>query len=403
MRTGSTRRRSGSRRSGRGSGSRNAAGRDRRARPGADRRAQPAARARRATESGLPGSPTHDLPVAQPAQAGLPGCTAMRQNSCSTPSASSAGLTWSSGPTETPPEVSTSPPPRAARERGARRLGVVGNALDEHHLGAELAAAAAIRSSSTRGSARRSGSPGGDELVARDHDATRGARWQRTSSTPPAAIAASASGRRRLPAGEHRPARTSSPGGRTWSPGATAPSSATVPPLDARELDRHHASAPVGQRRPGGDRHAPCPVERRRVVAGGDAAGQRQRPAGVGGAQGVAVHRRVGERRQVVRRVHVGRTTRPASALDSASARPAAARDGRAGAPAPRAGGAGGDRGRSRAYAINGRVDGGPVAPAAAHSLGPALDAACRAVAALPPKRRSPVRPGGMRTRRRDA
>ena len=45
-----------------------------------------------------------------------------------------------------------------------------------------------------------------------------------------------------------------------------------------------------------------------------------------------------------------------------------------------------GDRERPRAYAINGRVDDGPVAPAAAHSpSGPALDAACRAMAALPP------------------
>ena len=45
------------------------------------------------TESGLPGSPTTTRPSRRPHQVGRPGCTARRQNSCSTPSAASAGLT----------------------------------------------------------------------------------------------------------------------------------------------------------------------------------------------------------------------------------------------------------------------------------------------------------------------
>ena len=72
------------------------------------------------TESGLPGSPTTTRPSRSPHQVGRPGWTAMRQNSCSTPSAASAGLTWSRVPTETPPEVTTTSASLRARARAPR-------------------------------------------------------------------------------------------------------------------------------------------------------------------------------------------------------------------------------------------------------------------------------------------
>ena len=70
----------------------------------------------------------------------------------------------------------------------------------------------------------------------------------------------------------------------------------------------------------------------------------------------------------------------------------AAARRARAGARAPRPGAGVGDRERPRAYAINGRVDDGPVAPAAAHSpVGPG------ARRRLPRDRGAPAAPGARR------
>ena len=56
-------------------------------------------------DTGLPGSPNTSLSPAVPNQVGLPGCSDTPQNTSLTPSAASAGLTWSWGPTDTPPET----------------------------------------------------------------------------------------------------------------------------------------------------------------------------------------------------------------------------------------------------------------------------------------------------------
>ena len=160
-----------------------------------------------------------------------------------------------------------------------------------------------------------------------------------------------------------------------------------VIPVGVRSLHGHDAVGAGRQRRAGRNRHGRVRREAVRVVARERPACDEQRGGRIDRPNGVAVHRGVVERRQVVRGMHVGRhdaADERARELDAS--RPAAARAARAGARRPRAGAADGDRGQPRAYAINGRVDGGPVAPATAHSLsGPALDAACRSVAGLAP------------------
>ena len=60
-------------------------------------------------ETGLPGSPKTSAPCwATPNQVGLPGFSATRQKTRSTPSEANASLTWSWPPTETPPQTTTS-------------------------------------------------------------------------------------------------------------------------------------------------------------------------------------------------------------------------------------------------------------------------------------------------------
>ena len=243
-------------------------------------------------------------PVAQPAQAGLPGCSAMRQKSRSTPSASSAGLTWSSGPIETPPEVSTTSASRArARTRPAsprRRRGRARRARPRRPAGGS---APRSECSSTRGSARAQRLARRDELVAGREHATRGARWHDRGDAPggdrrerqraqAAAGASTRAGRRHVPPPAHEVARRDGALERDRSP-------------LTRALDGHDRIGAVGQRRAGGDSGRRRPAARR-IVAGERSAGEREPRARVGVAQGVAVHRRVVEWRQVVRGVHVG-------------------------------------------------------------------------------------------------
>ena len=58
-------------------------------------------------DTGLPGRPNTSVGSRVPNQTGLPGFSATRQKRSSTPSVASAGLTWSCGPTDTPPETAT--------------------------------------------------------------------------------------------------------------------------------------------------------------------------------------------------------------------------------------------------------------------------------------------------------
>src|SRR5215469_7538467 len=58
------------------------------------------------TATGLPGKPMNGMRPIWPIATGRPGLIASRQK-CSRPSASTAALTWSSSPLETPPDVTT--------------------------------------------------------------------------------------------------------------------------------------------------------------------------------------------------------------------------------------------------------------------------------------------------------
>ena len=86
-------------------------------------------------ETGLPGRPRTSTPLRAPNHVGLPGCSATRQKRCSTPSRASAGLTWSCGPTETPPETTTrSAAASASSSAAAVAARAVGHRLAGHDL-----------------------------------------------------------------------------------------------------------------------------------------------------------------------------------------------------------------------------------------------------------------------------
>ena len=94
-------------------------------------------------ESGLPGRPKTSVASRRPNQSGLPGLSRTRQNSSSTPRACSAGLTWSCGPTDTPPETSSTSPASAGLDGGGGRGGVVRDDRVNDHLSARRCARAA--------------------------------------------------------------------------------------------------------------------------------------------------------------------------------------------------------------------------------------------------------------------
>ena len=121
-------------------------------------------------------------------------------------------------------------------------------------------------------------------------------------------MAASASGRSRLPAaiddgsGRRRRCRAR----RTWSPGDTGPSKETRSPSTCASSTGTTVSAPAGSGAPVAIVIAVCGSSRTGSSPANDSAGDRQLAAGIGRAHGVAVHRGVVERRQVVRGAHVG-------------------------------------------------------------------------------------------------
>ena len=79
-------------------------------------------------DSGLPGSPNTSVLPRRPNHSGLPGLIRTRQKTSSTPQASNAGLTWSCGPTETPPETTRMSPsrPRSTASRVASKSSATG-------------------------------------------------------------------------------------------------------------------------------------------------------------------------------------------------------------------------------------------------------------------------------------
>jgi len=70
--------------------------------------------------AGLPGRPRTSVSPCVPHHVGLPGRSATRQKTSRTPWLSSAGLTWSCGPTDTPPLRSTRSASASARPIAAR-------------------------------------------------------------------------------------------------------------------------------------------------------------------------------------------------------------------------------------------------------------------------------------------
>ena len=152
----------------------------------------------------------------------------------------------------------------------------------------------------------RRGSPGATSSSPVTTTHTRGARWQRSSATPEVAIAASASGRRRLPAEmTTAPAGTSVPRGRTWSPRLTGPSKETRSPFACASSTGTTASAPAGSGAPVAIVMAVCGSSRAGSSPANECPAIGKLLGRVGGAYRVAVHGGVVERRQVVRGVHV--------------------------------------------------------------------------------------------------
>ena len=273
----------------------------------------------------------------------------MRQNSCSTPSAASAGLTWS----------------RVADRHAARRDDDIGRrerALERLacRLGVVAARARPTTTSAPACSQRaairmlfdswicpwRSGSPGATSSSPVTTTQTRG----RAVTAELGDAAGRDRGERERAAAGCPPRRRPLPRRHPCPGAARGPDDRRVRERDAvavhvRALDRHDGVGARRQRRAGGDRHRRVRLELRGIVAGERSACDRQLGAGVLGAHGEAVHRGVVERRQSWAARTSAATTRPASALVSASARPGAARAARAGAPGPRPGAGVGDPG----------------------------------------------------------
>ena len=229
-----------------------ATGRGRAAGAGASRPARPA-RTARSRPGSRPGFRAARTPARRAAPrrttAACPGLWATRQNTSRTPSASSAGLTWSCGPTDTPPDETTTSAAAIAAGEGALggRRGRRARSPADDHLGA-----GPRRLGGDRGRvrlvdlARLERLPGRHQLAAGGQH--RDPRPVATSprSQPDAAIAASTAGvstpSRPRPPGRRRRCRRRPAG--CSAPGAGR--SATSPSCSSRVLDRHDR---VGARR----------------------------------------------------------------------------------------------------------------------------------------------------------
>ncbi len=272
-----------------------------RARPGGRR-----ARSRRATRPGCPGSPNTSVRPRTPNATGLPGRTATRQNTSSTPSSASAARTRSCGPTETPPDVTST---SAARPRSS--------------------AASVASASSATGASTVDVGAGGLEL--RSEQRRVGlvdlARRERRAGRPKLAAGrkhgdagpAGGATRRRAPAAARAPisvrAKARAGSGRHRTRGCVAATRADVGArrrrsdrdrvvLDARLLDRHNG---VGACRDDRARSRsplprPAPASRRTAGPPPTARSPARRPGVSSGANGEPVHRRAVERRQVDQR-----------------------------------------------------------------------------------------------------
>ena len=211
---------------------------------------------------------------ATPKATGLPGLTATRQNTSSTPSSAAMPRTRSCGPTETPPEVTStsasSPRSSAARSRRRRRR-PAGSTLD---VGARTARAArrAGACSTRRSRPGASGSPGRAQLAAgREHGDARPARAGDRARCPTAASAPSCGGAEHASRDRDDVAR------------ARVAAARTHVRAGRDRLDRRRRRRPLGDARSGRRRRRPRARRRRSRCTIASPAPSGRRPGAPGG------------------------------------------------------------------------------------------------------------------------
>ena len=205
-------------------------------------------------DSGLPGRPVTSVPLgAEPHQTGCPGCVAIRQKSSVTPSSSNAGLTWSRGPTETPPVETTRSASASAAAKAKRVASARSGTLSTRTI--SQPAAASVAQTSTELDSwicpRSRGDPGGTSSSPVVRTTTRGRRMQATLVRPSPATADVASGLSRVPGWRTTsPACTSAPTCRTKSPLAIGAVAVTKSSTTSTRSIGTIASAPAGSTPP---------------------------------------------------------------------------------------------------------------------------------------------------------
>ncbi len=228
------------------------------ARTGAAGRRRPGGRARRPHEEleaderrdRVPGQPEDERPVRHAERDRLrPASRPRPRSTSSTPSSASIAGRDRAGPTETPPEV-TSTSSSSPRASLAMRGLVVGDRVEALDLQRRPSAAALARISTVR----LVDLPGLERLARpaklgsrREDGGPRAPASTTTSATPAAASAPSCAGRRRVPASTTTsPRRTSPPEGRMLAPTATGSDSSIVLSFSTTYSKGMTASAPAG-------------------------------------------------------------------------------------------------------------------------------------------------------------
>ena len=202
----------------------------------------------------MPGRPKTSVSPRRPNHSGLPGLICTRQNTSSTPQLSNAGLTWSCGPTETPPDTTSTSPssPASTASRVVSKsspitpwsttdgAGALGQQAD--HQPVRLVDPARLG----RGAERQQLAAGDDQVQPRaavDRDLADAGRGERGDAREGERVP------RRAPAPS--PARRSSPRRRMWMPGRQRPLRRHAAVLLDRELGlQDRRRRPAGSRRP---------------------------------------------------------------------------------------------------------------------------------------------------------
>ena len=217
-------------------------------------------------ETGLPGSPNTSVSPRTPKVSGLPGRTATRQNTSSTPSSREASRTRSWAPTETPPELITTSCSSAllSAARWASVVSAAGAICSTRALELRRAARSIGPLESKISPGFRS-APAGRSSVPVARTATRG-RWrQGTALSPTAASAPICAGPMRVPPANSSIAAPDVAAGianaRFQGDGGSGSRADRRQTIDV--LDRRDRVGAVGQRPPPSrsrppDRSAPC-------------------------------------------------------------------------------------------------------------------------------------------------